>query len=215
VRPRFLDALYDVPFIYRLLALLAFLTAVSAWDLRRRGAGARRWRESVVLLAAGVLGAAFGLLNDQVTVTISPEYFTVGKGLAPGPGLRLRAGALGLQAGFAAGVVAACILVYANNPRPGRPSLPERRLFRLAWRPAVLAAACGAVLGAAASVLRPVSLLGEFREALEAPEEIPFLVVWAIHNGVYLGLAAGIAWAVLALRALVREPSGDGGSRPG
>lgn len=207
--------LYDVPFPYRLLALLAFLGAVSAWDLRRKGADATRWRESLVLLLAGVLGAAFGLLNDQVTVSISPEYFSLGKGLSPGAGLRLRAGLLGLEAGFAAGVVAACVLLYANNPRPGRPSLPPGRLLRLAWQPAVLAAACGAGLGAAASIFRPVGLLGEFRELLEPREQVPFLAVWAIHNGVYLGLASGVAWAVFRVRALRRAAHGDGGSRPG
>ena len=70
-------------------------------DLRRRGREATRWREYLFLVACVLVALAYGVVNDQLTTTISWEYFAYGKGIAetlPGaepnsPAFRIAVGA--------------------------------------------------------------------------------------------------------------------------
>jgi len=39
-------------------------------------------REYSFLLSAALLAAAYAVVHDQITVTLSPEYFVYGKGQA-------------------------------------------------------------------------------------------------------------------------------------
>src|SRR3954463_15199167 len=93
---------------------VAIFTALALHDLRRHGRRATRWREYAVLLACVAAACAYGVLNDQLTSSISWEYFYYGKGLetALGPQippdplqLHLRAALVGVQATWSAGLI--------------------------------------------------------------------------------------------------------------
>ena len=144
--------LRDVPFGYRVL-LLAFVFGVLAgYDVARHGRDATRWREYLILFAGAGLGSLVGVLNDLATSRISPEYFAVGKGIAPGPEFTRRVLSLGTHAGFVAGALAAACLLMANNPSrraPSLPQLPNRRLLRSIPWPLLGACGSGYTVGAA------------------------------------------------------------------
>jgi len=60
------------------VAVLAWLAIV---DLRRHGRAATRWREYFVLAACAAAAMIYGAINDQITSSISWEYFYYGKEL--------------------------------------------------------------------------------------------------------------------------------------
>ena len=190
---------YDIPFVQRLLLLVLLASVVVAWDLRRRGREARRWTEYLFLLGSGGAGAVFGVLNDLVTSHVSPEYFTLGKGIAAGEGFVGRVVQLGAEAGFVAAVVAAGLYLLANNPRRGRPSLPYRRLVRLSLRTLAVAAMSGAALGAVVFLAVPEDLSPGSGEELSPTVRHGYLVVWSIHLGLYLGLGAAVVWGLTTI----------------
>src|SRR5512145_2433678 len=96
----------SVPFTYRIALFLFLVGAVTVLDIIRHGHSGSRWKEALFILAVGLCGAVYGLLHDFVTSSISPEYFSLGKGLGASPGLQQRALSLAAQAGFAAGALA-------------------------------------------------------------------------------------------------------------
>lgn len=93
-----------------LLARVGIGVAIFAWlaiaDLRRNGKAARRWREYLLLVACVGVALLYGIINDQLTITISPEYFIYGKDLVttlrtetPAEGaLRWEAAKIGMKA---------------------------------------------------------------------------------------------------------------------
>ena len=85
---------------------------------------AGRTREYGFLLYAGLLAVVYALVHDQVTVTLSPEYFVYGKGLDPAS-LRLDVAWLAVRAGASVGLVGGAALLVANNPR--RSGMPSPR----------------------------------------------------------------------------------------
>jgi uncharacterized membrane protein YfcA len=73
--------MYDiVPYWFRVALLLFLMSVVAAIDWGRNRQGATRWKEYGFVIVSGVVGALFGLLNDLITSSISPEYFLFGKG---------------------------------------------------------------------------------------------------------------------------------------
>jgi hypothetical protein len=178
----------------------AFLIA----DLMKKGRQSQRPREYLFALVAVAAAMAYGVINDQITVTISPEYFTWGKGVrgeAGSAGLRWQAVLLGLKATWTVGLLIGVALLLANNPMKTRPQLPYGRLYRLL--PAILAtaAACGALGGAlgyggwlsflAADVARDDSF------AFLHPRR--FFCAWGIHSGGYIGGLIATAGAVVSI----------------
>jgi hypothetical protein len=188
-------------FTTRLSILFALLSAVAAIDWWRYRSRATKWREYGFLLAAGLMGALFGVVNDHITATLSPEYFTIGKGLAAADGFRCRVTALGFQAGFGAGAIIAMSYLLANSGKR-RPSLPIRRLFRFIWPPivaALLLAPVGSWIAYRVDPLGFTSLL----EGMLSPAKIGrFRAVWGIHLGLYAGGLLGTLWSILRLRRL-------------
>ena len=193
-------SLSDVTLGWRIVAALAFLGVVSAVDLARNGARATRWRGSLFLIAAGAAGAGFGVAVDLVTSSISEAYFAVGKGLGRGPELLARILALGVRAGLSAGVLIGCVYLAANHVRSADSPGPTRALFRLLVHPLAGAVVVGALLGALAATILPLELAGSWRTELTPDEVRPFLTVWSIHGGLYLGGAAGAAVGVRSIR---------------
>ena len=159
------------------------------------------------VLLSGVIGATlvaaiFGFLHDQVTFTISPEYYTLFKfpmfHLIPDPGaplmeLRLRAGLVGVLAtwwvGAGAGIVLGLVALIQRD---------AAAMVRVLMRSALIVIGC-AVLVAAGLGLQSASLSEMVR--LWYPDGLTdraaFDRVGWIHNGSYLGGALGVLVAIL------------------
>lgn len=185
----------------RLGLLLLLLVVAAAGDRWRHGAEARRWREYLLLLLFGGLGAVFGLASDQVTSRLSPDYFIHGKGLDAGPDLGRQVVVLSLQAGLVAGLVLGGVLLLANDPRPDRPGLPAAALVRLAAWPAALAALLAPVGFLALGALDPLGLDRELRGLVDDPAaRARFVQVWGAHAGLYAGGLLGVVVAAVLVR---------------
>src|SRR5438477_12984881 len=99
--------------IFLILALL---------DLRRHGPQATRWREYLFLLTCVIVALLYGVINDQLTMTISWEYFAYGKGIAetlPGAEpnslpFRMEVAKIGLMATWSVGLLIGVALLLAN-----------------------------------------------------------------------------------------------------
>ena len=204
----------DTGLLARVAVGVAFFLVLAVWELRRRGREAQRWREYLFLAVATLSAMAYGAINDQVTVTISWEYFYFGKELAGQTDyrqpeeswLRWEAAKIGVKATWTAGLLIGVAVLIANNPRKGTPRLGYRRLYLLIFLVFGIAGAGGLLLGLAGYL---GALNGLFREV--AAEELlrprRFLSVWGAHLGGYIGGTIGTAlaiWHVLKTRRKLR-----------
>ena len=170
-------------FLHRLFILLAVLTIAAAIDKMVHAKQARRWKEYLVLLGGGGLFALFGFVHDQVTVTISPAYYELGKGIF-GENQRMMAGLLGLQTGFVAGVILTGVfLVTANWP------LKPATIFRYLRLLAICAGVCALIGSVAGVFLLPNAWIDYYAPTVD--EEPRFRLVMGEHYGVYLGAVVG------------------------
>jgi hypothetical protein len=188
--------------LWRLPLLLALMAAVAWIDWRRHGDRATKWREYGFLLAVGLLGGMLGVAIDQITATISPEYFVVGKGIAHDDYFRLNIALFGFQGGLVAGMAIGGMFLIANNPRPDRPSLPTPRLFWLASWPIWIALAAVPFGCFAALRWDPIGLAKELSDVISLAAMAQFLAVWGIHLGLYVGGAVGAVFGVVRVRRL-------------
>jgi hypothetical protein len=169
------------------------MTVAAAVDFWRRGTEAARYREYGFIWIAGILGGLVGFANDCVTSTISPDYFTLGKGLEPGNDLRWRAGIYGLQAGLSAGIIggAVCVFVRARNSPFSKEQM--RRLLLSLWMPVAAAVLFGLALPIIAGGFDPLGLSARLGDLINAQQIGQFRRVWWIHTGLYAGLILGLA----------------------
>jgi hypothetical protein len=191
-------------------ALVALMTVVAWIDWRRHGERATRWREYSFLLVAGILGGLFGVAIDQLTSTISPEYFIFGKGIPNDAAFRLHVVTLGFQAGFVMGILVGGIYLLANNPRPDRMSLSYVHLFRFAVAPLMGAIVAAPISAVVVGHSDPLNLAQQFRDVMSPKEINHFRLVWGIHLGLYAGGTMGAALGVMQIRrsrADVAEPA--------
>jgi hypothetical protein len=202
----------------KIAAGLAFFALLGLWDLVKHGKEAKRWREYAYLLCCVAAAMAYGVINDQVTATISWEYFYYGKLLVQKLGaltppdmaaLRWQAVLVGLKATWTAGVLLGVVALIANNPRKARPQLPYRRLYAMVPIPLICAAICAVLLGLA-------GWLGAFPktvvESYCSPDWRPshFMAVFGAHLGGYAGAAIGLVLvAVRILRGRKAAVSGQ------
>jgi hypothetical protein len=211
----------DAGLLARILAGVAIFAALAITDLRRHGRSARRWREYGVLLAAVAAALLYGVINDQITCTISPEYFFYGKeiyktiGTAWPPdmsALRWQAVLVGVKATWSAGLIFGVILLLANNPFRDWPRLRNRDLLR--FLPLILGVA--ALLGILGGILGCFGFLthlsADFEDLTRANIFRPrrFLCTWGIHLGGYIGGLVGTIIAtglVIHRRRLVAHPT--------
>jgi hypothetical protein len=181
-----------------ILVLLLALAALADWCVHR--SAATRWKEYSFLLAAAFFGALFGLVNDALTSWLSPAYFIYAKGIAAGPHFRQQALTLGFQAGFGAAFIAAACYLFANNPKPGLPSLPYRQLSAFILRPLLAALILALVLGITSRWFIPPTVDSPLASVIGPAAAVWFWRVWCIHFGLYLGLLLGTISACFAIR---------------
>lgn len=194
----------------------AFFLLLAIVDLRQRGRAATRWREYLFLLACVGAAMIYGVLNDVITSTMSPEYFLYGKGLADRIGgtpsgfvLHVEAAKVGIKATWTAGLILGVALLIANNPRAGLPPLPYRRLFaRLGW---IVGSAIvfAVVLGVAGYLECFGHFSDDFATMLRRDEMRPrrFQAVFGVHLGGYIGGLIGCAVAVVSVLRARRRTS--------
>lgn len=214
-----------------LLARLGVGVAIFAWlavaDLRRNGRNARRWREYLFLVSCVGLALVYGIINDQLTVGISWEYFYYGKGLMSqlGPtlppeemALRWEAAKVGMKATWTAGLIIGVVLLFANNPSRQLASLPLGRIYRLLPLMIVMPALAAAIMGFMGGhgwLLWADSYFAQMiQDDLWRPYR--FMTVFGIHLGGYVGgaIAAIVAAVLIRRERRVRSDAQSQSTRP-
>ena len=204
----------DAGLLTRVAVGVAIFAVLAAVDLRRNGRAATRWREYGVLVACVLAALAYGAVNDQVTVTISPEFFLYAKELANVVGdppasagaLRWEAAKVGLKATWSAGLLFGVVLLVANNPWRSWPRLPNRRLVGML--PVIFACAAGlAIVGGLVGHAGwmtdwQTAFQNQVRANLWRPRR--YMATWGVHLGGYVGglVGTGVAagWIVAERR---------------
>jgi hypothetical protein len=178
----------------------------------------RDWKPMIGLaLTGGLVGALYGVVNDELTYTLGPEYFTKVKfrqfawadiGLPP----RLLVAEIGFLAAGAVGLSAGWLMARIAVPNSAR-AVAVRRVaagFALVLGLGAAGGMAGWLLGRAhdadLSIWQP--LLDEYG----INDASAFVLVASIHNASYLGALTGL---VLALGWLVRQRRADAGNYPG
>ncbi len=156
-------------------------------------------------LGGALIGGCYGALHDQVTYSISPEYFTTVKARQFawadfGWSRRVFASVVGFLAAGAAGLFAAWFMARIAVPRM---SLPEARGLILRGLGILFGfAAAGGILGWQL-VLRHTGDYSYWRPRLPflPIQDLPhFVAVAYIHNGGYLGGLAGLIIALIYVK---------------
>ena len=183
----------DITWPWRVGVGLSLLAVLAAVDLVRHPKNPTRIKEYGFILASALLAMAYGVLHDAATYALSPEYFTVGKGLESAKnGYFPSVAILALKASWSVGLVVGLVFVVVNNPSKRWAQLPYRRLVRFFALPAIASICVAGLFGLSARALSAdlVPRLDLDRIGLGDPEN--FLTVWAIHNGTYLGALIGV-----------------------
>ncbi len=194
----------------RILIGTAIFALLAIVDLRQRGKQATRWREYLFLILCVATALLYGIFNDQITSSISWEYFYFGKDLARklGPqtppdalALHWQAAQIGMMATWTAGLIAGAAMLIANNPG----ALPRLSYARLAARlPAfvLITAAFGVLFGLAGRYYLLNWISEDFRglvtENMWRPRH--FMAVFGIHLGGYVGGIIGVFYCIWSIR---------------
>jgi hypothetical protein len=174
---------------------------------------ADRWLPMLGIGALGALAAgAYGILHDQITYTLSPEYFTHLKfsqfrwanlGLPP----RFFVGEIGFLATWWVGFFGGWVLARVTAP-----FAPPRVMLRLALRgfrtmiaAAMLSGAVGYCYGLMQHPTAANSGIADFAESIGVQDVPAFVRVAYIHNGGYLGGLAGLVAAALTQRRAAKR----------
>lgn len=187
----------SVPYHYRLLLLFGLMALVAGFDYWRHPANATKLREYGFLTLSGLIGAAFGILNDQVTCTLSPAYFHYFKNVPYGADFRLQVSAVGFEAGFFAGFFSYGIFLLLNQRRK-RP-VSYGRLLTMARYPITWAIGLGYTTGLLFYYFQFPWFADQITAVVPAIEVANFLLVWGIHIGLYLGAVLGIGQGAILL----------------
>lgn len=162
-----------------------------------------------MLRLAGVgalVAGAYGALHDQVSYTISPEYFTKLKfeqfawADLGGP-RRLFVAEVGFLATWWVGMIAGWVLARVGRVDPSSPSSRPVvvRAFGIILGVAVISGCVGVALGVATTRGGDVSGWREWKESLDLADVRGFAIVawlhWASYLGGLLGLVLAVTWA--------------------
>lgn len=177
-------------YIQRLGLLCVFVILISTIDYLIKGEKATRWKDYGFVLSVAIFGGCFGALFDQISVSISPEFFQYGKNLGPFRGfeLRQRVAGLGFQAGFFAAILLAMILIYRTQSWTPR---PFAKLYRASLWPVAFALFCAPFGCFAGQYIDPLNAQEAFGTFLGKTLLIKFRSVQVMHLSLYLGALIG------------------------
>ena len=202
----------DGGLLLRVCVGASIFATLAVTDLKRNGTHATRWREYAFLLFCVAIALLYGVVNDQITVRISPEYFLYGKGLADvvdahPERLPWEAAKVGLKATWSVGLMVGVVILLANNPKPGWPQWRYRRLMRCMPWVITSAMGCAALLGIAGHTGALALFSEDFRQMLLHNEYHPycFMAAFGIHLGGYIGGLGGMIAAVVYIRRSRRK----------
>ncbi len=170
------------------MAFGLFIIIVIWYDIGKKRKSERLY-EYAFLIFAGILGGLYGMLNDAFTVTLSPEYFVFGKGVAKDKWIFVQGIGIGGQAGFSGGVIFGAILLFARTHWFA--SVKLQRIASQIWIPF----ACGVFM----SILLPfffgnidiLKIRDRLPQVITQEQADRFLFVWWEHAGVYTGIFMG------------------------
>lgn len=178
----------------------SFLLPSAAWPVLRKAA--------LLALTGALIAGAFGILHDQITYTISPEYFTRLKfdqfrAADFGFPSRVFVAEIGFLATWWAGLIAAWFLARIALPKFHSPEKRVMKAMVIVIGITILFGVAGYFIGPTLFENRP-----DWREALDSMRVIDttaFHRVAAIHLGSYAG--AFLGW--LAMMVKFAKSSGD------
>ena len=169
---------------------------------------ARSWGQMLLVTLAGALvGGAYGVLHDQVTYSISEEYFTRFKfnqfayAEPPIDSPRWFAGNIGFLATWWVGALVAWVLARISVSKEG--ALPPIREFAIAFGIVFLVSICAAVVGFGWGEWRRTTGYAEgwlsWMGGLGVENIESFMTVGYIHNSSYIGGVVGMVFGILYL----------------
>jgi len=199
------------------LLLLLVLFVCAQWDLllaRRRGrpdADQRRLVYHTILLC-GLIGGCFGAVMDQVTVSISPDYFSTFKDIpARTPlELRLRAADLGFAAGLVPGLIAGVCFAAAAAIGVDWTVLHKRPPISYLLIPAAVILLLAPFFAGYQMIRDPGDYLSSMQPALDASAIRRMIAVWGIHQAAYVGGLVGTVLATVKIRRDVGRKTSSG-----
>ncbi len=183
----------------RILAVLILLTVVALIDWLVKREKATRWREYSFLVLGGLVGAVFGVLIDQMTYRISPDYFLYAKNLSVHD-FDWNVIKLGAQAGMTAGVITVGVLMIGNTVFRKEPVLPLRGLIRYVGISMIASLGAALMLGLVFAFALPDSVVGSYNEVITPDKMLRFKAVVGAHYGLYLGGIVATAICIVLFR---------------
>jgi hypothetical protein len=152
-----------------------------------------------ITFLGALLGGIYGALHDQVSYSISPEYFTKMKFQQFwyanfGWPQRVYASEVGFLASWWVGAIGAWLL--ARLGLDGFPPAMRRRYvakaFAIVFGSAVIIGGAGLLLGTIVSHQSDLSGWKEFKDAFDLQELPSFVIVAYLHAASYLGALVGV-----------------------
>ena len=167
------------------------------------------------IIAFAVLGAiiagVYGILHDQITYSISPEYFTRFKFLQFyytnfGWPVRWHVATIGFLATWWVGLIAGWFL-----GRLAVEKLPQKEVlkavltgFAIIFASAILFGICGWLFGVFSTQGNNIHSWDGWKNSAELLNIRSFAIVGCIHNGSYLGGLAGLILALIYISKKAR-----------
>jgi len=158
----------------------------------------------IVTLVGALFGGLYGVLHDQVTYTIGPEYFTrfkfdqfsYARPSTDSP--RIFAGIIGFLASWWVGALTAWVLARISVRREGE--LPPNRVLAKAFALVFATTMVCGVIGFCWGIYRGTTGYSEgwldWMASLGVLDEQSFMTVGYIHNASYIGGSLGMFFGI-------------------
>jgi hypothetical protein len=163
-----------------------------------------------LVLVACLMAGLYGALHNQISYTVSPEYFTRFKfeqfHILMGTPQRLGAAIVGWGAAWWMGVIISAVLLPVSRRCWQEPDYVAR-VLRAYWAVTGTALLCGMLALLAGYALLDADNAGEFRPyGNEIQDHVAFARAGLMHNCSYLGGVLGIAAGVVVLKRTKSPP---------
>lgn len=172
---------------------------------KRESAGPPLAHPAAIILGSTGAAVAYGLVHDQITIRLCPEYFTVTHPRITGSeSLTVIALAWGVVATWWVGAALGLLLAVAAR-LGSEPRLSARRLVRpvgLLLAAAAVLAACAGIAGYALARAGVLGLTGELAANIPGPMHARWFAAWWTHTASY---AAGVLGGLLLVAWTLRS----------